>query len=87
MESSFRLYRPTYTFGLRPLFLDQSEKMASKQAHPQKKHVSFNILHNQIIYINGIDFYKQNGIKNNIWWTPLEILNFRTNFRFEKQNL
>ena len=82
MESSFRLYRPTYAFGLRPLFLAQPDNFSKKQ----KKHVRFDTLHNQIIYINGIDFYKQNDIKNNIWWTPLEIVNFRTNFHFEKQS-
>lgn len=52
---------------------------------PKKANVTFNQTKNKTVYINGKDFYKNNNIKHNIWWSPQELAFIRNMFTIEVQ--
>lgn len=64
------------------------KKITPRKAHvtPRKpQNVSFNQTKNKTVYINGKDFYKNNNIKNNIWWSQNELAFIRNMFSIEVQ--
>jgi len=64
------------------------EKISPRKAHVTPRMyqtVTFNQTKNKTVYINGKDFYKNNNIKNNIWWSPQELAFIRNMFTIEVQ--
>ena len=53
----------------------------------KKQHVKFNQNENKILYINGKDFYKQNNIKNKMWWSTQELTYIRDMFMIEVKRI
>jgi len=74
-------------YGMEP----QSERIFlqsnSCKTLEKKQHVKFNQNENKILYINGKDFYKQNNIKNKMWWSTQELTYIRDMFMIEVKRI
>ena len=66
---------------------DEDEDLYNRRIRttPKKANVTFNQTKNKTVYINGKDFYKNNNIKHNIWWSQQELAFIRNMFTIEVQ--